>query len=65
MKKRFAKLSKREQEKIEADYHHRDPHEFDTAMTKASVHQPDVKSTSKSAKKSITKKGRLKPQVSR
>jgi len=61
MKKRFAKLSKREQEKVEADYHNMDPHEFNTTMTKASK----VKSTSKSGKKSVAKRGRLKPQVSR
>jgi hypothetical protein len=65
MKKQFAKLTKREQEKIEADYHNMDPREFDITMKKASPHQPDVKSTSKPVKKSITKKGRLKPDVSR
>jgi|RhiMetdeSRZDD1v2_1073273.scaffolds.fasta_scaffold4109866_2 hypothetical protein len=65
MKKRFAKLSKREQKKVEADYHNMSPHEFDRMMTKASLHQPNVKSTSQSAKKSIQKRGRLKPQASR
>jgi len=65
MKKRFAKLSKREQEKVEADYHNSDPHEFHTTMTKALRHQPNVKSTSKSAKKSTQKTGRSKPHASR
>jgi len=63
MKKRFAKLSKSEQEKVEADYHNTDPHEFDTIMSRASVHRPKVKSHSKSGEKTIQRKGRLKPQA--
>ena len=66
MKKRFAELSKREQEKVEAEYHNMDPHDFDTMMKKASPQTPNVKSRSNSAKKSIQKKrSRLKPQASR
>lgn len=65
MKKRFAELSKREQEKVEAEYHNMDPREFDTMMKKASRRQSNVKSTSKSAKGSIQKRSRVKPQLSR
>jgi len=35
MKKRFADLSKAEQEKIEMEYHHRNPDEFDDLMSAA------------------------------
>jgi len=42
MKKRFAKLSKSEQQKVEAWYHEQDPREFDDVMRRASSHSPDV-----------------------
>jgi hypothetical protein len=42
MKKRFAKLSKSEQQKVEAWYHEQDPGEFDDVMRRASSHSPDV-----------------------
>ena len=42
MKKQFAKLSKSEQEKVEAWYHDQNPQEFDDVMRRASTHSPDV-----------------------
>ena len=40
MKKRFADLSKAEQEKVELEYHLMDPSEFDEQMSKARIHTP-------------------------
>jgi hypothetical protein len=40
MKKRFADLSKAEQEKVELEYHQMDPAEFDELMSKATIHTP-------------------------
>jgi len=42
MKKQFAKLSKIEQEKIEAEYHNKRPEEFDNLMSRAKTHSPDA-----------------------
>ncbi len=42
MKKRFAKLSKREQEKVEAEYHRMKPEDFDETMSAARQHSPDA-----------------------
>ena len=38
MKKRFGKLPKAEQERIELEYHQMDPREFDERMSKANTH---------------------------
>ena len=42
MKKRFGTLSKREQERVEAQYHAKSAEEFDLLMTRAKRHSPDV-----------------------
>ena len=42
MRKRFANLSKTEQEKVEAWYHEQDPLQFDDVMRRAASHSPDV-----------------------
>lgn len=42
MKKRFSKLTKTEQEKIEAEYHQMKPEDFDEQMMDAKHHSPDV-----------------------
>ena len=42
MKKQFAKLSKTEQEKVEAWYHEQNPENFDDLMRRAKTHSPDV-----------------------
>jgi len=57
MKKRSAKLTKSEQEKVEADYHNMDPHEFDAIMSRASLHRRDVKSHSNQRKKLFRREG--------
>jgi len=59
MKKRFEKLSKSEQEKVEAEYHNMDPHEFDTIMARALPHRPNVKPNAKSRRKSTQRRGRV------
>ena len=41
MKKSFAKLSKREQEKVEAAYHRMQPKDFDESMSGASQQTPN------------------------
>ncbi len=41
MKKRFGKLSKAEQEKIEAEYHQMKPEEFDELMAKDEIETND------------------------
>jgi len=41
MKKRFGKLSKAEQEKIELEYHQMKPDEFDEQMSNAKKHAAD------------------------
>jgi signal transduction histidine kinase len=38
MKRQFGKLPKAEQERIELEYHHTDPHEFDEEMSRAKTH---------------------------
>jgi hypothetical protein len=42
MKKRFGKLPKAEQEKIELEYHHMKPEEFNEPMSRAKRHTPNV-----------------------
>lgn len=42
MKKQFAKLSKVEQERIEAEYQSKRPEEFDHLMSRAKTHSPDA-----------------------
>ena len=42
MKKRFGKLSKEEQEKIESEYHRMKPEQFGALMTRAKHHSPDT-----------------------
>jgi hypothetical protein len=42
MKKQLAKPSETKQEKIEDWYQHRNPQEFDTLMSQAATHSPDV-----------------------
>lgn len=42
MKKKFAKLSKREQEKVEAEYHRMKPEDFNEIMSTATRHTPNV-----------------------
>ena len=51
MKKKFADLSKAEQEKIEAAYHNMDPQEFDDLMSRAVKYHPGTKPRSKSSRK--------------
>jgi hypothetical protein len=65
MKKRFAKLSKGEQEKVEEEYHKMDPHEFDTLMARALPYRPKVKPNPKSRAKAVQKRRRLNPQAPR
>jgi hypothetical protein len=38
MKRRFGKLTKAKQERIELDYHQTDPHQFDEQITHAKTH---------------------------
>lgn len=40
MKKKVAKLSKREHEKVEAEYHRMKPEDFDELMASATHHTP-------------------------
>jgi hypothetical protein len=42
MRKRFANLSRTEQEKVEAWYHEQNPLQFDDVMRRAASHSPDV-----------------------
>ena len=42
MKKKFAKLSKREQEKVEAEYHRMKPENFDELMSAATRKTPNT-----------------------
>ena len=42
MKRKFAKLSKREQEKVEAEYHRMEPEEFDEMMSAATRQTPNA-----------------------
>ena len=42
MKKKFAKLSKREQDKVEAEYHRMKPEEFDEMMSAATRQTPNA-----------------------
>ena len=42
MKRKFAKLSKREQEKVEAEYHRMEPEEFDEMMSAATRQSPNA-----------------------
>ncbi|MDQ2920977.1 MAG: hypothetical protein M3R52_05115 [Acidobacteriota bacterium] len=42
MKKKFAKLSKREQEKVESEYHRMKPEEFDETMSAATRQSPNA-----------------------
>lgn len=42
MKKKFAKLSKREQEKVEASYHRMNPEDLDEAMSAATRQSPNA-----------------------
>ncbi len=42
MKKKFGKLAKREQEKVETQYHRMKPAEFDDLMSAATRHTPNA-----------------------
>jgi hypothetical protein len=42
MKKRFNKLTRAEQEKVEAEYHRMKPEDFDEQMARAEHHSPDA-----------------------
>lgn len=42
MKRKFAKLSKAEQEKVESDYHRRKREEFDKVIARAKPHSPNA-----------------------
>jgi hypothetical protein len=42
MKKRFAKLTREEKERVEARYHAMKPGEFDALMSKAKRHSPNA-----------------------
>ena len=42
MKRKFAKLSKREQEKVEAEYHRMEPEECDEMMSAATRQSPNA-----------------------
>jgi len=42
MKKKFAKLSKREQAKVESEYHLMKPEDFDENMSAATRHSPNA-----------------------
>ena len=42
MKKKFAKLSKREQEKVESEYHRMKPEESDETMSAATRQSPNA-----------------------
>ena len=42
MKRAFAKLSKTEQERVEAEYHHAGASEFDKLMSEAKPHTPEA-----------------------
>jgi len=42
MKRKLAKLSRVEREKVELEYHRMQPEEFDELMTGAKPHSPDV-----------------------
>jgi len=42
MKRKFAKLSKREQEKVEAEYHRMKPENFDELMSAATRKTPNT-----------------------
>ena len=42
MKKRFAKLSKTDQEEVEAEYHRMKPQDFDEMMSSATRHSPNA-----------------------
>lgn len=42
MKKRFSKLTKAEQEKIEAEYHQMKPEDFDEQLSRATHYSPDA-----------------------
>ena len=65
VKKQFAKLSKKEQEIVEAAYHNMYPSEFDDLMTHASARFATAKSRSKSAKALRKKRLQLKQQLSK
>ena len=51
MKKKFANLSKAEQEEIEAWYHNMDPQEVVDILSRAAKHHPRVKSSPKLSRK--------------
>ena len=42
MKKKFGKLTKREQEKVEAEYHRMKPDDFDEMMSTATRQSPNT-----------------------
>ena len=42
MKKQISKLTKAEQEKVELEYHHMKPEDFDEMMSQAKPHTPDT-----------------------
>ena len=42
MKKKFSKLKKSEQAKVEADYHRMKPEELDAVISRAKPHSPDA-----------------------
>ena len=50
MKKQFAKLSKAEQEKVEAEYHRMKPADFDRVMSQAKQHAPSISRSKRKSK---------------
>jgi hypothetical protein len=53
---KYAKLSKRDREKVESEYHRMKPQDFDDAMTRAKRHTPVAISRSKRKGKATEKK---------
>lgn len=56
MKRQFAKLSKTEQEKVEAEYHQMNPRDLDEVMAQAKKHRSEARLRSKRRNKSPEKK---------
>ena len=53
---KYAKLSKRDREKVESEYHRLKPQDFDEAMTRAKRHTPVAISRSKRKSKASEKR---------
>jgi len=56
MKRQLARLSKAQQEKVEAEYHRMKPEDFDQAMARAKPHRPEARPSTKRKSKSTEKK---------